>query len=152
MHKCPGWLRAVFVAVMFFTCAVLCWYASSQYDLRFQIADLTLSLDTSRQREVKQQYEYDQVVAELPLVRAQVAEMEPLAAAAQAVEADLRTQRKALRTQNADLAKQLEAVQAETQQLLLQRDALQAEVDALRQQEQELLETLHSMGINTPGV
>ena len=51
-----------------------------------------------------------------------------------------------------DLAKQLEAVQAETQQLLLQRDALQAEVDLLRQQEQELLETLHSMGINTPGV
>lgn len=142
MQRLPGWLRAVFIAVMFFTCAVVCWYAASQYELRFQIADLTLSLDTSRQREVKQQYEYDQVVAELPIVQAQVAQMEPLAAAALATETDLRAQRKALRAENAALAEQLEAVQAQLAELTAHKEALQAEVEALRQQEQALKDQL----------
>lgn len=131
MQRMPGWFRAVFVAVMFFTCGVLCWYAASQYELRFQIADLTLSLDTSRQREVKQQYEYDQVVAQLPLTQAEVAKQEPLAAAAQATEKELRAQRKALRAENAELASQLEA--------------LQAEVAALKEQEAALLEQLQAL-------
>lgn len=152
MQRWAGWLRAVFVAVMFFTCAVVCWYAVEQYSLRFQIADLTLSLDTSQQREVKQQYEYDQVVAELPVTQAEVARMEPLAAAAKAKETELRGVRKTLRAQSASLAQQLEAVQAETAALQDQQSALQAEVDALRQQEAELRKQLEAMGINTPGV
>lgn len=132
MQRMPGWFKAVFVAVMFFTCAVLCWYASSQYELRFRIADLTLSLDTSRQREVKQQYEYDQVVAQLPLTQAEVAEMEPLATAAQAAEAELRAQRKALRAENAALTQQLEALQAEVAALKEQEAALLAQLEALQ--------------------
>ena len=145
MQRLPGWFRAVFTAVMFLTCAVVCWYAVQQYDLRFQIADLTLSLDTSRQREVKQQYEYDQVVAELPLVQAQVAEMEPQAAAAQAIEKELRAQRKALRAAKADLEAQLELLQAEVDALKAREAALQAEVNALRKE-------LEALEINTPGV
>jgi len=142
MQRMPGWFRAVFVAVMLFTCAVLCWYASSQYDLRFQIADLTLSLDTSRQREVKQQYEYDQVAAQLPLTQAEAAEQEPLAAAAQAIEKELRAQRKALRAESADLTEQLETLQAELAALQAEEAALLAQVEALRQQEQALKEQL----------
>lgn len=134
MQRMPGWFRAVFVTVMLLTCAILCWYAASQYQLRFQVADLTLSLDTSRQREVKQQYEYDQVVAEIPLVQAQVAELEPQAAAAQAIEKDLRAQRKALRAENADLQKQLESLQAEVADLREQEQQLRNDVEALRQQ------------------
>lgn len=134
MQRMPGWFRAVFVTVMLLTCAILCWYAASQYQLRFQVADLTLSLDTSRQREVKQQYEYDQVVAEIPLVQAQVAELEPQAAAAQAIEKDLRAQRKALRAENADLQKQLESLQAEVADLREQEQQLRDDVEALRQQ------------------
>lgn len=134
MQRMPGWFRAVFVTVMLLTCAILCWYAASQYQLRFQVADLTLSLDTSRQREVKQQFEYDQVVAEIPLVQAQVAELEPQAAAAQAIEKDLRAQRKALRAENADLQKQLESLQAEVADLREQEQQLRDDVEALRQQ------------------
>jgi septal ring factor EnvC (AmiA/AmiB activator) len=134
MQRMPGWFRAVFVTVMLLTCAILCWYAASQHQLRFQVADLTLSLDTSRQREVKQQYEYDQVVAEIPLVQAQVAELEPQAAAAQAIEKDLRAQRKALRAENADLQKQLESLQAEVADLREQEQQLRDDVEALRQQ------------------
>ncbi len=142
MQRMPGWFKAVFVAVMFLTCAVLAWYAVSQYDLRFQVADLTLSLDTSRQREVKQQYEYNQVAAELPVVLAQVADMEPLAAAAVATETDLRAQRKALRSENAALLEQLEAAQAEVEVLTQQEAELMAEVEALRLQEKQLKEQL----------
>lgn len=145
MQRLPGWLRALFVAVMFLTCAVVCWYAAEQYSLRFQIADLTLSLDTSRQREVKQQYEYDQVIAAIPLVQEQLAEAEPLAEAARAREQELRARRKALRTANADLEASLEQLLAELEPLLEQQKALQAEVDALRLQ-------LEQLGINTPGV
>lgn len=141
MHM-PGWFKSVFVTVMFLTCAVLAWFAASQYELRFQVADLTLSLDTSRQREVKQQYEYNQVAAELPVVLAQVAEMEPLAAAAVVTETDLRAQRKALRGENAALLEQAEAVQAEVVTLKEQEAALMAEVEALRLQEQQLKEQL----------
>ncbi|MBQ7304834.1 MAG: hypothetical protein IJW85_01360 [Clostridia bacterium] len=142
MQHMPGWFKAVFTAVMFLTCAVLAWFAASQYELRFQVADLTLSLDTSRQREVKQQYEYNQVSAELPVVLAQVADMEPLAAAAVATETDLRAQRKALRSENAALLEQAEALQAEVAALKEQEAALLAEVEALRLQEQQLKEQL----------
>lgn len=145
MQRVPGWLRALFVAVMFLTCAVVCWYAAEQYSLRFQIADLTLSLDTSRQREVKQQYEYDQVTEAIPLVQAELAEKEPLAEAARAREKDLRAQRKALRAANADLEARLETLLAELDVLLAQQQALQDEVDALRLK-------LEQLGINTPGV
>lgn len=114
-----GWFRALFIAVMFITCGVVCWYAASQYTLAFQIADLSLSLDTSRQREVKQQYEYNQAAAQLPQVLAQVEAMEPQASQAQAREAELRARRKELRAQVAQLEEQLQA--------------LQTQVDALRQ-------------------
>ncbi|MBE5803213.1 MAG: hypothetical protein E7316_01705 [Clostridiales bacterium] len=142
MQRMPGWFRAVFITVMFLTCAVLCRFAIEQYDLHFQVADLSLSLDTSRGREVKQRYEYDQVVAELPVVQAQVAELEPLAAAALATETDLRAQRKALRAGNAALQEQLEALQAEVVALQEQEAALLAEVEILRQQEQALKDQL----------
>lgn len=113
--RTAGWFRAVFVAVMLFTCGVVCWYAASQYALQFQLADLTLSLDTSRQREVKQQYEYDQVVAQLPLVQAQLAELEPQAAQAQAKETELRARRKALRAEIAQQQEQLAALQPQAE-------------------------------------
>lgn len=142
MQRMPGWFRAVFVTVMFLTCTVLCWYAVSQYDLRFQINDLTLSLDTSHQRTAKQQYEYEQVIAQLPVVQEQVTQMEPQAAAIQAVEKDLRAQRKALRAENEALTQALESRQAEVDQLKAQEAALLAEVEALRLQEQQLKEQL----------
>ena len=66
MTQVPGWFKAAFAAVMLAACAVLCWFAPTQYTLRFQRDDLTLSLDTSRQREAKQRHEYAQVESALP--------------------------------------------------------------------------------------
>lgn len=72
-----------------------------------------MKLDTSRQREKKQQYEYDQVVEALPLARDELARLQPQADAAKAEEKLLREQRKALRAEIAELKKQLEAASGE---------------------------------------
>ena len=130
-QRIPGWLRAAFVAGMLALAALLVWYAPVQYQLRFQLEDIALSLDTSRQREAKQQYEYDVAAQALPLARAELEETLPLTEAAQAREQALRDERKALRTQSADLADQLEQVQANV-------DALQAQADALREDTAQL--------------
>ena len=46
--------------------------------LRFQLDDIALCLDTSRQREAKQQYEYDVAAQALPLARAERAAIDAL--------------------------------------------------------------------------
>lgn len=130
-QRIPGWLRAAFVAGMLALAALLAWYAPVQYQLRFQLEDIALSLDTSRQREAKQQYEYDAAAQALPQARAELEETLPLTQAAQAREQALRDERKSLRTQSADLADQLEQAQASV-------DALQAQADALREDTAQL--------------
>ena len=142
MTQVPGWFRAVFAAVLLLTCAVLCWFAPTQYALRFQRDDLALSLDTSRQREAKQRYEYDQVTAALPEVTLRLEETRPLTDAAAAREAELRALRKALREENARLQEQLTAAQAELAEAEEQRAALQQETARLTAQLEELTRKL----------
>lgn len=130
----PRWFLAVFTAVMLALAAELFWFVPQQADLRFQLDDLTLSLDTSRQREAKQQYEYDQVVEQLPLTQAELSALLPLTQDAQAREAALRTQRKELRARQSELDTQLNEAAASATDLQAQLDTLQAEVHALQQQ------------------
>ena len=135
-QRIPGWLRAAFVAGMLALAALLAWYAPVQYQLRFQLEDIALSLDTSRQREAKQQYEYDAAAQALPQARAELEETLPLTQAAQAREQALRDERKALRTQSADLADQLEQAQADalredTAQLRARQEALEEQIAAI---------------------
>lgn len=134
----PRWFRAAFVAVMLALVAELIWFVPQQVELRFQIDDAALSLDTSRQREAKQQYEYDQVATQLPLTLAELEATQPLADAAEAREQTLRTQRKTLRSQKTSLQTQLDAAVASSTDLQASVSALQAEVDALRAQEAAL--------------
>ncbi|MBR2822406.1 MAG: hypothetical protein IKE24_01765 [Clostridia bacterium] len=83
--------------------------------LDFQLADIRLSLETSRGRERKQQAEYDMVMEELPRVRAELAEAQPRAeAAAEEVKA-LKETRKALREKKKALEKEIQE-QKETDQ------------------------------------
>ena len=73
--RIPGWFKALFVVMMLIVCGTVTWWAVTQYDLHTQAAELALKLDTSRQRERKQQVEYDEVVAALlEAVRALFAE------------------------------------------------------------------------------
>lgn len=120
--RLPGWFAALFVTVMLAVCAVIAFCTVEQYQLRFEVADLTLSLDTSRQRERKQEYEYNEVIAALPLVQAELEATQPLADEAVAAVNDLKARRKALRAENAELEEQLAALQAEVAALQVQLD------------------------------
>ena len=144
-QRIPGWLRAVFVAGMLATAALLAWYAPAQYPLRFQLEDIALSLDTSRQREARQEYEYDAAAQALPQVQAELAETLPLTEAAQAREQDLRDERKAQRTLAADLADQLEQAQAHVDTLQAQADALRKDVASLHAQQASLEEQIAAL-------
>ena len=122
--RLPGWFAALFTAVMLALCAVIAFCAVEQVSLRFQVDDLTLSLETSRQRELKQTYEYNEVTAALPLVQAELDATQPLADAAVAVVTEQKATRKALREEKAALEEALAAVQAEIEALQLQLEAL----------------------------
>ena len=129
--RCPGWFRALFVAAMLPICALLAFFAVDQVRLRAEIADLTISLDTSRGREARQDHEYDEVVAALPVARAELERVQPLADAAKAEENELRQQRKDIRAENAALRAQIEDAQAELDALTLQATALQDAANSL---------------------
>ena len=129
--RCPGWFRGVFVAVMLLVCAWLAFFAVDQARLKAQIADLTLSLETSRGREARQNHEYDEAITALPLAREELAKMEPLAQVAKERETELRQQRKDIRAENAALEAQIAEAQAEL-------DALTAQAVALREAAESL--------------
>ncbi len=92
-------LTWVLTCVMLVFCLFLGWYIPSRGELDFQLADIELSLETSYGREKKQQFEYDEVTAELPLTRAELAETQPLADEAEAAVTALKEERKALRAE-----------------------------------------------------
>lgn len=144
-HRLPGWFRGLFVVVMLGVCGVIAFCAVEQVSLRFQVDDLTRSLDTSRQRERKQQYEYEQVVADLPATQQELDEAAPLAELALATVTDLKAQRTALREDSAALTEAAAAAQQAAEDAIAQRDALQAEVDALAAQVAELEAQLASL-------
>ena len=145
MAQIPGWLRAAFVAVMLLACAVLCWFAPTQYALRFQRDDLALSLETSRQREAKQRYEDDQVASALPETVLELERTQPLADEASAAETALRTSRKALREENAALEEQLTAALAAQAEAEARRDALRQETERLTAQQEALSRALEAL-------
>ncbi len=109
MGKNLNRIMLFFVAVMLLFCLFLTWYIPTRSQLDFQLSDLELSLETSRGRERKQQYEYDQVVAELPVTKAELAEAQPLADAAKAEVKALREERNALREKKQALLEAAEA-------------------------------------------
>ncbi len=102
----------VFTAVMLAFCFFMASWVLVRSDLDFQLADVELSLETSYGRERKQQYEYDQAAAELPLTEAELAETQPLADEASGTVTALKAERKALRQEKKDLEAALEAAQA----------------------------------------
>ena len=95
--------RIFTVLVLLCLCFFLVWYVPSSSLLAFSIRDVQVSLDTSRQREVKQQYEYDQVISELPVARDELSRLQPLADSARAEVTELKSRRKELRARKQEL-------------------------------------------------
>ena len=97
MNRREKGLIWIFAAVMLLFSLGLALWIPLRARLDFQLADTRLSLETSQGRERKQQMEYDQVSEELPKVRAELAETQPLAEAAAAKVKALKETRKELR-------------------------------------------------------
>lgn len=140
-------VRWIFIVGMLAFCVFMAWHTWTVYGLRFQVEDLSLTLETNGQRVRKQQYEYDQVVAALPETQAQLTLIQPDSdAMVQAVD-ELKDQRKALRTQRDALALELESAQAAAstaQEALAQaqetQENLAQQVELLRQEVERLLQ------------
>ena len=112
MKRKSSGFAALFAAVMLAFALFLAWYVPSSARLRFRVEDLTISLDTSRGRERKQQAEYDQVVLDIPATKELLTEKQPQAEAAKAEVDALKAEKKQLREQK----KALEAALNETKE------------------------------------
>ncbi len=130
----PMWFRLAFAMVMLSVCVVVAYCTVEDVSLRYQVEDLTRSVDTSHQREKKQQYEYDQVVEKLPKTQAELDTVLPEAEAAQATVTDLKAQRKTLREEKKTLEAAVEVAKAEETEAMQQAENLRQEIEALQQQ------------------
>lgn len=86
-----------FAAVLL--CCVVLWsaYVPLISSVRFQLSDVSLSLETSTGRERKQQFEYDNVVRDLPAAKQELEEVQPLTDEALRIVRELKEERKRLR-------------------------------------------------------
>lgn len=109
----PRWFAALCVAVLLLCSALVTFFLFQQSAASAAIADLQGQLKIKQGQLRKQQMEYDEYLAALPLVQAELAEIQPQADAAYAWEQDLRAQRKTLRAENAALSEELTALQSE---------------------------------------
>ena len=110
-------MAKVFAAVMLAFSVFLAASVILRADLDFQLQDTAVSLDTSRGRERKQQYEYDEVCEELPRTRAELEAVQPEAQEAAETVQQLKDERKALRAEKKELEAALEQKRAgETQE------------------------------------
>ena len=137
---------ALLALALLILAAAVVWWTLDTAGLRARLADTQISLDTNRQRERKQQTEYDAAASALPEVQAELDALQPQTDAAVATETDLRAKRKQARTDNADLADALaaartaaEEAEARLPDAQARRDAALEELRALAGQAEEAL-------------
>ena len=93
----------IFAAVMMLCVAYMIWYVAALSNVRFRLQDVGKSIETSRGRERKQQHEYDETVAEIPVVQAEIDRITPLADEAKRQVQALKAERKQLREEKKKL-------------------------------------------------
>ena len=98
---------AFFTVIMLVFVLFLVWYVPSVSRRDFLLRDTQLSLETNLGRERKQQYEYDKVSAEIPVIRAELDQVLPETESAQQELETLREQKKKLKKEKKALEKQL---------------------------------------------
>ena len=99
-----GSAYAMFFTVIMLICVLfIVWYLPAVSQRRFQLEDTQKSLETSLGRERKQQSEYDETVAALPEVEAELERVLPLTEAAKEEVKSLKKERKALRKEKKEL-------------------------------------------------
>ena len=96
-------LPVLFSLIMIFCVLFLIWYLPAVGQLRFDLSDTQKSLETSLGRERKQQYEYDETVAAIPVTEAELERLAPLVESAQKEVKELKKERKKLRNEKKKL-------------------------------------------------
>lgn len=96
-------LTVLFTVIMLICVQFIVWYLPAVSQRRFQLVDIQKSLDTSLGRERKQQSEYDETVALIPEVEAELERVLPLTDAAKEEVKSLKKERKALRKEKKEL-------------------------------------------------
>ena len=99
MKRRLSWTARLFIAVLLVFSMAMAAFTTARSSLDFGLEDTARSLETSRGRERKQQYEYDEAARQLPLTRAELEEVQPQADAAAEEVRQLKEQRKALRAE-----------------------------------------------------
>ena len=102
-RKTRSLFPVIFTVILLACVLFVAWYLPSSDALRFRIEDVKKSLETSQGRERKQQHEYDEVVAAVPAVQAELDSVMPLAEAAKQEVKDLKEERKKLREEKKEL-------------------------------------------------
>lgn len=92
-----------FIVIMLLFVMFIFWYLPTDAAVRFQLQDVGKSFETSQGRERKQQKEYDDAAAAIPETEAEIANIRPLADAAEQEVAELKKQRKQLRNEKKEL-------------------------------------------------
>ena len=108
----------LFTVIMLICVLFIVWYLPAVSQRRFQLEDTQKSLETSLGRERKQQSEYDETVAALPEVEAELERVLPLTEAAKEEVKSLKKERKALRKEK----KELEGTDSSGQQEATEND------------------------------
>ena len=113
MKKKPV-IPILFSVVMLICILFVAWYIPAIGQRRFQLEDIHKSLETSKGRERKQQHEYDETVAAIPVTEAELERVLPLAEAAKEEAKALKKERKKLRNEKKELE---ESVASESQEV-----------------------------------
>ena len=100
-------LTGCFVVIMIIMVLFVIWYVPAVGKIRFEIEDAGKSLKTSKGRELKQEHEYNQTLAEIPLIQDELDTIAPLAEAAEKEKEELKQERKALRSEKKKLEEEL---------------------------------------------
>ena len=108
----PRWFSALLVIVLLAAAVTVVTQLLRQAELTAAIDDTAYDLTVLQRRLEKQQLEYDQLLAELPMVQAEAGALAPDAQAAYEQEQLLRQQRKDLRAENAVLAQEIADLEA----------------------------------------
>lgn len=108
MNKKPSLFPVLFASVMLLFVLFLVWYLPALDERVFMLQDVRQSIETSQGRERKQQYEYDETVAAIPEIQAELDRVIPLEEAAQQEVQALKEERKQLRQQKKELEALLE--------------------------------------------
>ena len=106
MKKTGSFFPVVFPLVMFICVLFLVWYLPSVHERVFQINDTMISLEMNQGRERKQQKEYDETVAAIPEVQAELDRLAPLCEAAREEVRALKDEKKKLIAEKNALAEQ----------------------------------------------